>query len=103
MTHILNVTDNIPNYFENNEEDGRKNKAVDIIIEMDQVEYMKISIEDKESVCIRNIFQKYIISLKEHSMNRGLSKEASHWEIKLWSMTFVRLNSLRKQMSQRLI
>ena len=58
MTHILNVTDNIPNYFENNEEDGCKNKAVDIIIEMDQVEYMKISIEDKESVCIAEHFPK---------------------------------------------
>ena len=58
MTHILNVTDNIPNYFENDEEDGSKNKAVDIIIEMDQVEYMKISIEDKESVCIAEHFPK---------------------------------------------
>jgi hypothetical protein len=58
VTHILNVTDNIPNYFENDEEDGSKNKVVDIIIEMDQVEYMKISIEDKESVCIAENFPK---------------------------------------------
>ncbi len=35
-----------------------RNNEVDIIIEMDQVEYMKISIEDKESVCIAEHFSK---------------------------------------------
>lgn len=58
MTHILNVTDNIPNYFEHDDEDGGKKYGVFINIEMNKVEYLRIAIEDKESVGIAEHFPK---------------------------------------------